>query len=390
MTQENDYEKCLDYIENYWPKTTFDLPGDKGIHIGLPNPFVSPNNVIFKNDQFYWDSYFIILGLIESGKVSLAKGIVDNFVYLYNRFGIIPMRNRFYNLGISQPPFLTSMILAVFRVTKDKSWLEKAAKAANGELENYWMSKESAEKHLVFRGLSRYCDHYITHLTAEHESGWDMTSRFNEHCLDYLPVDLNSCLYKYETDLAGIWRILGDRSKEKHYSGQAKERRRTMLETMWNDESSFFFDYDYKQRKQSDFYSIAGFYPMWSGLASNSQARNVRKNLHKFECRGGLANTQKTGLSKEFKQHDYPNGWPHQQWIVIKGLLDYGFKNDAARIAKKWLDLNEQVFLKTGKFWEKYNVAEADVGKSGRYRNQTGFGWTNAVFVKLVKEFRDR
>ena len=73
--------------------------------------------------------------------------------------------------------------------------------------------------------------------------------------------------------------------------------------------------------------------------------------------------------------------------IVIKGLLNYGFREDAERLAKKWLNLNKKVFLKTGKFWEKYNVVKCDVGKSGRYPTQDGFGWTNAVFVKLVNEF---
>lgn len=387
MYSKNDYQDCLQYIENYWKEITFYLPKDTGIHIGLPNPFVGPNNDIFRNDQFYWDSYFIILGLIESGKISLAKGMVDNFVYLYKRFGIIPSRNRFYNLGISQPPFLTSMALEVFQVTKDKPWLRKVAKVAEDELKNYWMGRKNAEKHLASNGLSRYCDHYITHLTSEHESGWDMTSRFNNHCLDYLPIDLNSCLYKYETDLADIYRILSDKSKAKQYLNQGGGRRKTIFNLMWNDGKGFFFDYNYRLGNQSDFYSIAGFYPLWMKVASNSQAKKLRGNLKGFEYEGGLVNTQKNGLSKDFKQHDYPNGWPNQQLIVIKGLLNYGFKEDAKRISKKWLDLNKKVLLKTGKFWEKYNVVECDVAKAGRYTNQIGFGWTNAVFAKLVKEF---
>ena len=214
-----------------------------------------------------------------------------------------------------------------------------------------------------------------------------MTSRFNEHCLDYLPVDLNSCLYKYEADLAEMYQILNNKPKQKYYSKEADKRRRTVIKLMWNSKKGFFFDYNYKFRKQSNFYSIAGFYPLWAKLPSEKQAKKIRDNLKLFEYKGGLANTQKTGLSKEFKQHDYPNGWPNQQWIAIKGLLNYGFREDAERLAKKWLELNQKIFLKTGKFWEKYNVVKCDVGKAGRYPNQVGFGWTNAVFVKLVNEF---
>lgn len=387
---KKDYKNCLEYIENYWKELTFYFPKDKGIHIGLPNRFVSPSSRegIFGNDQFYWDSYFIILGLIESGKTFLAKGIIDNFVYLYKRFGIIPLRNRFYNLSISQPPFLSSMILETFQVTKDKQWLKRVAKVAEKELKNYWMDGKEERKHLVYMGLSRYCGHhFITHLAAEHESGWDMTSRFNEHCLDYLPVDLNSCLFKYETDLAKIYKILGDKTKTDFYLNQANKRKEKIINLMWNDKKGFFFDYNYKLRKQSNFYSIAGFYPLWARLASPEQAKKVRKNLKKFEYKGGLANTQKSGLLKEFRQHDYPNGWPPQQWIAIKGFLNYGFKKDAKRIAKKWLGMNKKIFEKTGKFWEKYDVVKCNVGKAGRYPTQSGFGWTNAIFIKLVKEF---
>lgn len=385
-----DYEKCLKYIDNYWKKATFSFPRDKGLYIGLPNKFVAPNHILFVNDQFYWDSYFIILGLVASGKVNLARGMVENFVYIYKRFNAIPPRNRFYNFGISQPPFLTSMILKVFSITKDRKWLRNVSKTAEGELKNYWLDTKEIGKHLVYQGLSRYCGHYRSDSVAEYESGWDMTSRFKEHCLDYLPVDLNTLLYKYEKDLAGIYKILNNRKKEKYYLRQAAKRKKVIYKLMWNNKKGFFFDYNYKEKKRSNFYSLAGFYPLWAKLVSNKEAKKIRKNIKKFECNGGLANTQKTGLFKGFKQWDYPNGWPNQQWIVIKGLFNYGFEEDAKRLAIKWLNLNKKMFLKTGKFWEKYDVVKGDIGKPSDYPTQEGFGWTNGIFVRLVEELKKK
>ncbi|RKY81926.1 hypothetical protein DRQ11_14875, partial [candidate division KSB1 bacterium] len=103
MISRNNYKQALKYIENYWKKLTFYFPKNKNIHLGLPNPFVAPSfsEGIFENDQFYWDSYFIILGLVKSNRVELAKGMIDNLAHLFKRFGIIPSRNRYYNLGIS-------------------------------------------------------------------------------------------------------------------------------------------------------------------------------------------------------------------------------------------------------------------------------------------------
>lgn len=386
---ETKYANCLKYIDRYWDKLTFYCPKDKGIYIGMPHKFIAPSSAkgIYKQDQFYWDSYFIILGLVECGKTPLAKGMVENFAYLQKRFGIVPHRNRFYNTGISQPPFLSSMVREIFERTGDKAWLKKMASTIESELAGYWMNDKNLEKHLIFSGLSRYCDDHLVHVTAENESGWDTTSRFGDQCMDYLPVDLNSLLYKYEKDLEDIFVILGDKHKAKWYSMKARKRKDCVIKLMWNEKKGFFFDYNYKTGEQGDFYSLAGYYPLWAGLAEPEQAKKCRDNLKRFEYDGGLANTQKSGLSKEFRQWDYPNGWANQQWIVIKGLSNYGFADDARRLAVKWVDLNAKVFSETKKFWEKYNVVEGGIGKEERYPIQTGFGWTNAVFVKLINEF---
>src|SRR4030095_5255464 len=114
-----DYKDCLKYIEKYWKEITCFCPQDEFKHLGLPNKFISPNENIYKNDQFYWDSYFVIIGLVKCGRADIAKGMIDNFLFLQKRFNIIPMRNRFYNLGCSQPPFLTTMAREVFSVNND-------------------------------------------------------------------------------------------------------------------------------------------------------------------------------------------------------------------------------------------------------------------------------
>ncbi len=387
------YEKCLSYIERYWKKITFYFPKDSQTHLGLPNPYISPNSSHFHHEQFYWDSYFIILGLVESGRVKLAKGMVDNFLYLIKKLGYVPVRNFFPNLAISQPPFLTSMAMEVFEHDNDKKWLKRVAKIAENELCDYWQdecgtTKKRWPRHLLKNGLSRYAGSYRTSFLAEYESGWDETSRFNKSCLDLAPIDLNSLLYKYEADLSDIYEILKDKKKQKYWKLVAKKRKALIDEHCWDKKKGFYFDSDHVRHKKSKFWSMAGFYPLWAGVASKEQAAAIVKNLRRFEYKYGLANTQKRGLEKPFKQWDWPNGWPNQQWIAIKGLLNYGYRDDAERLAKKWLDLNANVFKETGKMWEKYDVAKGTIGKAElRYETQDGFGWTNAVFLRLCKEF---
>jgi alpha,alpha-trehalase len=384
-TMPEKYSECLSFIDSHWEKLTFRLPQDTGVWVGLPNPYVAPTATdgIFAYDQYYWDSYFIILGLLAAGKIELARGMVDNFLYLFKRFGIIPSRNRFFDLGISQPPFLTSMIRELWPHVHDPLWLKDALEVAEQELQTRWLDGS----HRVYHGLSRYLDHYRISETSEFESGWDRTSRFRNVCVDVLPVDLNSCLYKYEVDLAELFALLGDTERQTRYAQAAEERRQIIRELMYNRQQKFYFDYNYAQHKRHTFYSLAGFFPLWANIATTEEAEGALHALTRFEYDGGLATTQRTQLFKPARQWDYPNGWPNLHWIVVRGLLNYGFRKDAERIAEKWLNTNLKVFHKTRRMWEKYDVVGNDMGHSKRYPIQEGFAWTNAVFLKLCTEF---
>ena len=117
-------------------------------------PFVVPGGRF--NEMYGWDSYFIALGLLADGRVDLARSMVDNFVYQINHYGKILNANRTYYLTRSQPPFLTSMALAVYKSLpkndESKAWLKKVFAAAIKEYHGVWLDKD----HLTETGLSRY------------------------------------------------------------------------------------------------------------------------------------------------------------------------------------------------------------------------------------------
>src|SRR5579862_8858627 len=79
----------------------------------LEHPYVVPGGQF--NEMYGWDSYFIIRGLLRDNRIELAKGMVENFFYEIEHYGGVLNANRTYYLGRSQPPFLTSMILAVYQ-----------------------------------------------------------------------------------------------------------------------------------------------------------------------------------------------------------------------------------------------------------------------------------
>lgn len=378
---KKDYRQVLDYIEAYWQKIIFHNPRGGLLRIGLSRPAVSPNHTFFKNDLFYWDSYFIILGLLLSGKIELAKDIVENLADLFRRFGFVIMRNRRYCIGRTQPPFLSRMAFAIYDSDKNLDWFNRVISVAKNEYQTAWQNGSRFVKEC---GLNRYRPLVPSYVLAEHESGWDRTSRFGGRCSDYLPIDLNCLLYQYENDFAAAAAMNGKKDDEIFWRSRAAERKKRLNEYFWDDKNGFFYDYNFVGGKRSSFKSLAAYYALWAKAASTEQASALRANLKHFEASGGLANSEKTQSRK--KQWDWPNGWPNQQWIVIKGLLNYGFRDDAFRISYKWLDLNKEIFEKTGTLWEKYDVVSRNIGVSGLYPTQEGFAWTNAMFLKILDD----
>jgi alpha,alpha-trehalase len=123
----------------------------------LENQYVVPGGRF--NEMYGWDSYFIILGLRRDGRIDLARGMVGNFFFEIEHYGTILNANRAYYLTRSQPPFLTSMIMAVYEADKaagheNRGWLEKAYGYASKDYEAW-----NREPHIAgSTGLSRYYD----------------------------------------------------------------------------------------------------------------------------------------------------------------------------------------------------------------------------------------
>ncbi len=390
-----------EYIADYWPKLTRYHPKDDDSLLGLPHPYLVPayeeGHEFDFNELYYWDSYFMVQGLLDEQHKELVMGILDDLMNLYKRFKIIPNASRTYLTGRSQPPFLTGFILDVYKAyNPGKAWLKSSMQVAESEYHTVWMGTTKPNVRQVHKGLSRHYDVNYLHDLAEAESGWDLTPRFGRKCLNYLPVDLNSLLYKYEMDFAHTADILGQKVEAKAWEQAAHQRKNAMNDLMWSDIRGLYYDHNYIKGHRGSVSSLAAYYPMWAGLATERQAERLVNALRRFENKGGLATTDAPALSKMVPgslptQWAHPNGWAPLHFMVVKGLQHYGYKEDARRIALKWVKTNLDWFNKNGVFLEKYNVVQPDKPPvKGVYPSQTGFGWTNAVFERFCAEFIDQ
>jgi alpha,alpha-trehalase len=124
----------------------------------LPNRYVVPGGRF--NEMYGWDSYFILLGEIADHRIPLARGTVENFFYEIDHYGSILNANRTYYLTRSQPPFLSSMVLAVYDAlhasdpTAARAWLDESEPYLLRD-HTFWANAP----HLAgTTGLSRYFD----------------------------------------------------------------------------------------------------------------------------------------------------------------------------------------------------------------------------------------
>lgn len=399
----------------------------------LPHPYVVPGGRF--NEMYGWDSYFIQLGLLRAGELELARNMADNFVYEIENYGKILNANRTYYLTRSQPPFLTQMILGVYRQTGDKEWLRRAWPAIEIYY-RYW----TTGPHLVEEtGLSRYYDsghgpapevvaderdergrthydrvaeYYRTHPVKDYElsnyydreddrltdlfyqadramreSGFDPSNRFgqfNADILNYVPVCLNSLLYLMETEAGEIQKLLGRHAQAAVWSKRARERRERMNRLMWDAQDGLYYDYNFTTKSMRRYPFVTAFYPLWAGIANSSQAAHVVRNLDLFERPGGL----QTSSTVSGSQWDAPFGWAPMQIIAVAGLRRYRYHTHANRISLKFLSLILKEFNEHNVIVEKYDVVRRDSHvqaglKFGYTSNEIGFGWTNAAFLKL-------
>lgn len=433
------YNDCLSYIDAYWDKVTVYPTNGKHkkkilplMHVGekrnkhaieVPYPFLVPNDKHF-SFVFYWDTFFIFRGLIQTKHEWILQSMVDNFLYLFKRYHLIPNFNSHSATGHSQPPFFTSMILDTYngyyfsylgrkgtlkrvrKLDRYKKWLNESIALAKEEYWNTWIDKNRIFHHSVEGySLNRYGDTDIGYAhSSELESGWDFTSRFYNRCDEFLPIDLNVYLFKYERDFAKIAAFLDDKKEQEFWNKLKEERKVEINRLMWDEKKGFFFDYGYVNKKISDFLSLAGFTPLWAGFASEEQAQRMVKMLPIFETEHGLVIAAKESLAPQVdlsniperfrpaieevirpKQWDYPNIWPPLEYLTVVGLLKYGFINDAKRIMEKSVQTHAKIFRKYQTFFEKIDGVSGDKPNDFHYSTQTGFGWTNAVFYRYVQ-----
>jgi alpha,alpha-trehalase len=418
---------------------------DHGV-LYLPHSYIVPGGRF--NEMYAWDSYWIILGLLNNGSYEIARGIVENFLYEIRHYGGKTLNaNRTYYLTRSQPPMLASMAHAVLPYIdkkERKKFIKDVLDALSTEYEGFWKKCRFNKEQGLFRygnieqgplglcpevvygerdehGYSHY-DKIIAYLSqlapddplrtrffdeinhvltpeaiagdrAMRESGFDASMQmgyFGLETMDFNPICLNSLIYKQCQLMAEMYEELGQPERAHYFTHEAKTLSANIQKYMWDEEAGLFCNYNRYIGKPSAFYYLTAAYPLWAGIATETQAKRFQKNLSLFETPFGVKSTDRqTGC-----QWDAPFMWAPLVHLTVEGLGRYNFEEEGRRIAQKFIDTVRRVHKQTNANFEKYNAETGDhrtdnVVEVGYSENVVGFGWTNGAVAYLQKWLND-
>jgi hypothetical protein len=235
------------HIDSLWDqltRSTATAPRYSSI-LPLPEPYVVPGGRF--REMYYWDSYFTMLGLVESGRHDLVEHMVRDFAYLIDTYGHVPNGTRSYYLSRSQPPFFYAMVgllngedpaAAYARYLPELRreygfWMQGEVGLRRGSahrrvvamptgaiLNRYWDDadtprdesyREDAE---LARRSGRISRQVYRDVRAAAESGWDFSSRWfadgrslaTINTTEIIPSDLNSLRRRVHSPLSGAAR----------------------------------------------------------------------------------------------------------------------------------------------------------------------------------------
>lgn len=421
----NEKQSISAHIHQLWNHLEKRNRRDRGSLIALPYSYIVPGGRF--NEQFYWDSYFIMLGLAADGEWERVEGMIKNCAYLLRKYGYIPTANRTYFLSRSQPPVFALMVRLLaehkgkkvlreylpYLLIEYRFWMKGRKKLLDTEhfayrrvvqmpsgtlLNRYYDNEPTARPESLREDIEtatasnkRVKEKLFLHLRAAAESGWDFSSRWFDdpkdirtiHTTDIIPIDLNALLYMLEQTISEAYSSFKNPFMVRKFKRLANKRQQAINQYLWNESEQFYMDYNFHKKTSTKVASLAAVFPLYAKIASKEQAEQVAHTLEKnFLKKGGLVTT----AYDSGQQWDSPNGWAPLQWMAIEGLRNYGYDELAKLISERWLALNERVFAKTHRLVEKYNVMDGDgLGGGGEYSLQDGFGWTNGVYEALRK-----
>ncbi|XP_049820361.1 trehalase isoform X2 [Aethina tumida] len=396
--------------------------------IYVPNVVIMPGG--FLREYYYWDTYWIVLGLLVSGMYNTAKGMMDNFKQLILTYGYIPYGGRVYYLTRSQPPLFIPMIFEIYVHTQDENFVNEYLPIMEKEL-SYWESKKTSSTlgydYFVYSSViegprpENYKDditnarhfkkdekkNFYSEMNSVAESGWEYSSRWiinadgsnigtqlDSKIRSIIPIDLNAIMCGNYRMLSEMYKQMGDTVNSKKYSEKYSEMKHA-LKVLWDEKAGIWLDYDMKNEKKRDYFYASNLIPLWARCYEKNETEIIVASVINYlshhqitSYKGGVP----TSLYDSGLEWDLPNSFPPIMHFIIVGINETRIpiaQHMAFAMARQWIKYNLKAFNKDQLMYEKYHAVNP--GRKGigfSFDIKGGFGWTNGALLDLIIKYR--
>lgn len=381
---------------------------------------------------FYHDASALVDGILASDiadNVDYAKGIVENLVVELYILDMIPNGSSQKLMKQSNPPSLTRMGLRIHdrmieqadgdaeKIEKANAWLGIVMEAAEHEFTAYW--KNPKGNHTVKGStLITAGDTDIgAHDSSERETGMDTTSEYHNRAHDYQVTHINAALIGYAWDIAAYKRSIGDHEGADRWQDIGDEMATEMRQKEYD--GRIYRDRDARRTGLlNSVASLNGYKTLAVGVPLPEHADTMEQELDKFIGPFGVAHLipetvpplPETNILEAFHpelratvedtrgprqwgdREKNKNEWPIDIDALIDGFARYEKYDTAISIAENWLMATVEEFKSTqdndneipGTVSEKRSVITGKNGEGVEYPQQTDFGWTVALTLKIM------
>lgn len=439
--EDATYRKWAEDLHRLWftlgRKIKQDVKDDTDLYslIYVDEYFVVPGGRF--REFFYWDTYWIIKGLLLSEMYDTVRGMLRNWAALIDRYGKILNGNRVYFENRSQPPFFIPTVYEFYKATEDRAFLAEMMPFMEAEY-TFWMNERTVEIYDESKQTNHTLNQYnvrmgkprpesfredrettqdlsedeaavvYAEIASACESGWDFSSRWlgpeedaplsSMRTTKIVPADLNSIMCLSERAMVTLHNVMGNFDKVLEYSNAVKARISAVESVLWSEDAGTWLDFDLETGEGNNKFSVANIFPLWArcfvedenGGVTNFETKVLEYLLNSevLDYPGGIPST----LVDSGQQWDYPNVWPPLMEVAIQAI--HSINSDEAKtiaynLAANWTSSNWEKYDETNVMYEKYNCNDGTPGSGGEYIVQDGFGWTNGVILVLLDKYGD-
>ncbi|XP_069671905.1 trehalase-like [Periplaneta americana] len=428
-------------LHSMWKYLGRKIKEDVHVNPDLYSMVYVPNAVIVPGGRFrefyYWDSYWIIRGLLNSEMFNTVKGMLANFLYMVEQYGLVPNGGRVYYTGRSQPPMLIPMIYDYVQATGDLDFVGEHLSTMEEEYA-FWLTnrtvkiKKDRATYSLFRfndetkgprpesyredhnaahlmGRQEEKEAYYAEMKAAAESGRDFSSRwfifnasnqgdlFDTKVRYIVPVDLNALMHMNARMISGFCSDLGYKNKAAYYKRKARDLLNAIQKVLWHEDLGIWLDWDLLNGKRRNYFYPSNLAPLWTGSFPHNDDEKLATQVLQY-LEANKVDAYPGGIPSSFEvsgeQWDFPNIWPPLQDMIITGLnnLESGKAREYARNhAFRWVYTMYRGYMDTRAMYEKYDATVSGApGGGGEYTNQIGFGWTNGIALDMLNKYGDQ